>query len=115
MKKDEKLALWSERIHDFQTSGQSCKAWCQENQIPVSTMGYWMRRLRNTESSRKIDLIFAKMLTEQEIAAKETVNSLSPIHIFIADSIRVVCLHSAIVDIPLLRFFNGRGPASGSL
>lgn len=31
MKKDEKLALWSERIHDFQTSGQSCKAWCQEN------------------------------------------------------------------------------------
>lgn len=30
MKKDEKLALWSERIHDFQTSGQSCKAWCQE-------------------------------------------------------------------------------------
>ncbi|MFR6498193.1 MAG: IS66 family insertion sequence element accessory protein TnpA [Coprococcus comes] len=33
MKKDEKLALWSERIHDFQTSGQSYKAWCQENQL----------------------------------------------------------------------------------
>lgn len=64
MKKDEKLALWSERIHDFQTSGQSYKAWCPENQIPVSTMGYWMRRLRNTESSCKTDLIFAKMPTE---------------------------------------------------
>ena len=80
MKKDEKLALWSERIHDFQTSGQSCKAWCQENQIPVSTMGYWMRRLRNIGNSCETDLIFAKMPTEQEIAAKETANSLSSIH-----------------------------------
>lgn len=89
MKKDKKLALWSERIHDFQTSGQSCKAWCQENQIPVSTMRYWMRRLRNTRNSCETDLLFAKMPTEQEIAAKETANSLSPIHIFIADSIRI--------------------------
>lgn len=86
MKKDEKLALCSERIHDFQTSGQSCKAWCQENQIPISTMGYWMRRLRNTGNFCEADLI---MPTEQEIAAKETANSLSPIHIFIADSIRI--------------------------
>ncbi len=31
MKKDEKLALWSERIHDFQTSGQSCKASCSKS------------------------------------------------------------------------------------
>lgn len=34
-------------------------------------------------------MIFAKMPTEQEISAKETANSLSPIHIFIADSIRI--------------------------
>lgn len=39
MKKDEKLALWSERIHDFQTSGQSCKAWCQENFQPEMLLG----------------------------------------------------------------------------
>lgn len=48
-----------------------------------------MRRLQNTGNSCKTDLIFAKMPTEQEIAAKETANSLSPIHIFIADSIRI--------------------------
>ena len=89
MKKEEKLALWSERIHAFQASGQSCKTWCLENQIPVSTMGYWIRRLRNMESSCDTDMIFAKMPTEQEISAKETANSLSPIHIFIADSIRI--------------------------
>ena len=88
MKKEEKLALWSERIHTFQASGQSCKTWCLENKIPVSTMGYWMRRLQNTES-HETDMIFAKMPTEQEISAKKTANSLSPIHIFIADSIRI--------------------------
>ena len=89
MKKEEKLALWSGRIHAFQASGQSCKTWCLENQIPASTMGYWMRRLRNTENPCETDMIFAKMPTEQEISAKETANSLSPIHIFIADSIRI--------------------------
>lgn len=81
MKKEEKLALWSGRIHAFQASGQFCKTWCLENQIPASTMGYWMRRLRNTESPCETDMIFAKMPIEQEISAKETANSLSPIHI----------------------------------
>ncbi len=40
MKKDEKLVLWTERLKTFQASGQTCKEWCQEHQIPVSTMTY---------------------------------------------------------------------------
>ncbi len=36
MKKDEKLVLWTERLKTFQASGQTCKEWCQEHQIPVS-------------------------------------------------------------------------------
>ena len=27
MKTDEKITLWSERIHEFQSSGQTCKTW----------------------------------------------------------------------------------------
>ena len=46
MKKDEKITLWSERIHEFQSSGQTCKTWCQEHHVPVSTMNYWMRKLK---------------------------------------------------------------------
>ena len=37
MKKEEKFTLWSERVQEFRTSGQTCKDWCQEQQIPVST------------------------------------------------------------------------------
>ena len=46
MKKDEKLILWTERLQAFQASGQTCREWCREHQIPVSTMTYWNRRLR---------------------------------------------------------------------
>ena len=46
MKTDEKITLWSERIHEFQSSEQTCKTWCQEHRIPVSTMNYWMRKLK---------------------------------------------------------------------
>ena len=41
MKKDEKLILWTERLQAFQASGQTCREWCREHQIPVSTMTYW--------------------------------------------------------------------------
>ena len=42
MEKDEKITLWSERIHEFQSSGQTYKTWCQEHHVPVSTMNYQM-------------------------------------------------------------------------
>ena len=49
MRTDEKITLWSERIHEFQSSGQTCKTWCQEHHVPVSTMNYWMRKLKTLD------------------------------------------------------------------
>ena len=37
MKKDEKITLWSERIHEFQSSGQTCKTWCQGKYVIIRT------------------------------------------------------------------------------
>ena len=70
MKKDEKITLWSERIHEFQSSGQTCKTWCQEHRIPVSTMNYWMRKLKTLDEQSDTDMIFAKMPTEQELSTR---------------------------------------------
>lgn len=75
MKKDEKLVLWTERLKAFQASGQTCKEWCQEHQIPVSTMTYWNRKLRAMENSSQPELIFAKMPTEQELPAGASAHS----------------------------------------
>ena len=90
MKTDEKITLWSERIHEFQFSGQTCKTWCQEHHVPVSTMSYWMRKLKTLDEQSDTDMIFAKMPTEKEISTNETLNtSLSPVRIFITNSIRI--------------------------
>ena len=45
MNKEEKAKLWADRIQQCQTSGKTCKQWCAENGIPLSTVGYWTRRL----------------------------------------------------------------------
>ena len=43
--------LWKERLDDLKTSGLTQKAWCQEHQIPQSTLRYWIRKLKSEESS----------------------------------------------------------------
>ena len=89
MKKDEKLVLWTEHLQAFQASGQTCKEWCREHQIPVSTMSYWNRRLRALEEKSQPELVFAKMPTEQELSTKEHLTPNAPQRIFITDSIRI--------------------------
>ena len=90
MRTDEKITLWSERIHEFQSSEQTCKTWCQEHRIPVSTMNYWMRKLKTLDEQSDTDMIFAKMPTEKEISKNETLNiSPSPVRIFITNAIRI--------------------------
>ena len=53
MSKEEKSSLWSQRIREFRSSGQTCKDWCEEHQLPVSTMTYWIRKLKKEEISKK--------------------------------------------------------------
>lgn len=90
MKKDEKLTLWAERIHEFHSSGQPCKTWCQEHHVPVSTMNYWMRKLKTLDEQSDTDMIFAKMPTENKISKNETLYiSPSPVRIFITNGIRI--------------------------
>ena len=36
--------LWRKRIQDFYKSGLLRKQWCQEHQVPLSTLGYWIRK-----------------------------------------------------------------------
>ena len=68
--KEEKAKLWSDRIQQYQTSGQTCKQWCTENGIPLSTMGYWIRRFAKEEpaSESEQDMVFVRLPSEQEAA-----------------------------------------------
>ena len=91
MNKEEKAKLWSDRIQQYQTSGQTCKQWCTENGIPLSTMGYWTRRLAKEDpaSEPEQDLVFARLPSEQEAARKLLSEKTAPVRIFVSDSIRI--------------------------
>lgn len=78
MNKEEKAKLWADRIQQCKTSGQTCKQWCAENGIPLSTMGYWTRRLAKEA-----------LASEQEAARKLLSEETAPVRIFISDSIRI--------------------------
>ena len=36
---------WAAIIREWETSGQSCKRFCRNKKIPLSTFGYWKRKL----------------------------------------------------------------------
>lgn len=91
MNKEEKAKLWADRIQQYKTSGQTCKQWCAENDIPLSTMGYWTRRLAKEDpaSEPEQDLVFARLPSEREAARKLLSEETAPVRIFVSDSIRI--------------------------
>jgi len=64
-----KADLWADRIHAFQESGLSRKDWCQQNEIPQSTLNYWIRKiqLEAPETEPASDPVFAKLPSEQAL------------------------------------------------
>ena len=46
MANQEKQRLWEERIEAFLASGQSQRAWCQEQGLRANQLGYWLRKYR---------------------------------------------------------------------
>lgn len=93
MNKDEKAGLWFERIREFRFSGQTCRNWCTEHQIPVSTMTYWIRKLKKEEnisaSEENKEPIFAKLPSESEIVMRDTPKGTAAVSILISGYIRI--------------------------
>jgi hypothetical protein len=44
---------WKERVSEWQKSGKSLRAWCQENKIPVTTFYGWRNRLKKPNGKTK--------------------------------------------------------------
>ena len=85
-----KANLWTDRIHAFQESGLSRKDWCQQNKIPQSTLGYWIRKIPSEAPGKEPepDLVFAKLPTEQELQFNSPTGT-SPITILLPENIRI--------------------------
>ena len=85
-----KTTLWADRIQAFQESGLSRKDWCQQNEIPQSTLGYWIRKIQSgtTGTESFSDPVFAKLPSEQELQFNAPAGNHS-ITIFLPGNIRI--------------------------
>ena len=80
--------LWSDRIRDFQESGLTRKEWCCQNQLPLSTLSYWIRKLNPSRpgSGNQQEPVFARLPSENELS--KTSCDHAPVTFFL-NSIRI--------------------------
>ena len=85
-----KTDLWAEQIHAFQESGLSRKDWCQQNEIPPSTLGYWIRKIQSESPGTEpaSDSVFAKLPSEQELQFNDGTGNHS-VTILLPENIRI--------------------------
>ena len=85
-----KADLWADRIHAFQESGLSRKDWCQQNEIPQSTLGYWIQKIQGKSAEPKSvsNPVFAKLPSEQELKFNAPEGT-SPVTILLPENIRI--------------------------
>ena len=85
-----KTELWTKRIQDFHKSGLSRKEWCQEHQISLSTLSYWIRKQteKPAEPEQESEPVFARLPFEQEIYSG-LLPSPAPVAIHLPGSVRI--------------------------
>ena len=85
-----KAALWADRIHTFQESRLSRKDWCQQNEVPQSTLSYWIRKIQGkaTQTESSSDPVFAKLPSERELRCGAVAGN-SPVTILLPENIRI--------------------------
>lgn len=52
---DEKRHLWQELIKDYRASQLSAKDWCQQNQVKISTLRYWVTKLNKENQPTSVN------------------------------------------------------------
>ena len=52
MSKDELHAFRRQQIEDYRNSSQSAETWCEANAMKVSTLRYWLRRIKDADQPK---------------------------------------------------------------
>lgn len=85
-----KTELWTKRVQDFHNSGLSRKEWCQEHQVSLSTLSYWIRKQAKgfIESEQIMDPVFARLPSKQEISSNLR-SEHAPVTVYLPGSVRI--------------------------
>jgi hypothetical protein len=62
---------WKDKVLEWQASGKSIRAWCLENQIPVTTFYGWKARLQKSLKDKSLAKSKAKKIKQEFIELKD--------------------------------------------
>ena len=67
---------WSDKIRAFRSSSLSVRAWCQENNVPISSLYYWQRKIfsRLSDNESKFTEIPVPLKSNFEAIPRLTIN-----------------------------------------
>ena len=89
MKLEENREIWLRRVEDFKASKLSQVAWSRENSVSVSSLRYWLRKLKEPESSilkSPEPALFASVLITEDKSDFPLVIEVSNIKISLANN-----------------------------
>lgn len=52
MRLNENKELWVQRVEEFKSSNLNQTTWCKENEIKVSSLRYWLKKLDNKSGAK---------------------------------------------------------------
>lgn len=74
----EQKQVWLSRINDLVESGLTQQEWCNRNQIAISTLRYWIRKLRvEEENSNKPSFLKVSVAGPDNTSKSMSVNEAS--------------------------------------
>ena len=70
-----KQNLWKSRIEQYRTSGLSAKEWCNENQVSIHAMKYWITKLNknSNDESKSLPPVFVAVPSKPDTYSKSTI------------------------------------------
>ena len=72
MSKDELHAFRRQQIEDYRNSSQSAETWCEANAMKVSTLRYWLRRIKDADQAVPEQAWATMKLIDKATTAKST-------------------------------------------
>ena len=72
MSKDELHLFRRQQIEDYRNSGQTAETWCDGNAMKVSTLRYWLRRIKDADQPEPEQAWATMKLIDKATTAKST-------------------------------------------
>lgn len=66
MNYQENKVLWVQRIEDYHTSGLPQVVWCQKQQVKISALRYWLRKLKEEPSEDTSEWVQLKVVENEK-------------------------------------------------